>query len=159
MLKPGSCGCSCAYCRCNENTGLLEEDHEEQCTCECRKSNRHDSEGNDASNDATTTNSCCKGAVIPKLRASMEMIEIHKANHDTIIPLEGTLANVTVSIEGMTCASCVSIVESIVGGLAPNVTCNVNLLAKKAEVQYDPSTLTPQQIADAITVCESRNMH
>ncbi|XP_043228491.1 copper-transporting ATPase 1-like isoform X1 [Amphibalanus amphitrite] len=57
----------------------------------------------------------------------------------------------TVSIRGMTCASCVSAIEKHMNKIDGIHSILVALLAGKAEVQYDPSVLLPSQVAGHIS--------
>lgn len=61
-----------------------------------------------------------------------------------------SFATTTLVVEGMTCGACTSAVE---GGLKDKrgvKTVNVSLLSERAIVDYDPSSVTPEQIAEAI---------
>eukprot|EP01104_Vermistella_antarctica_P014706 TRINITY_DN4680_c3_g1_i1.p1 TRINITY_DN4680_c3_g1~~TRINITY_DN4680_c3_g1_i1.p1 ORF type:complete len:175 (+),score=37.25 TRINITY_DN4680_c3_g1_i1:87-611(+) len=53
-------------------------------------------------------------------------------------------------ITGMTCASCVSIIESVVGGIDGVSVVSVNLLMEKGRVEYDHSLLSAEDVAAAI---------
>eukprot|EP01102_Stenamoeba_stenopodia_P004386 TRINITY_DN14694_c0_g1_i1.p1 TRINITY_DN14694_c0_g1~~TRINITY_DN14694_c0_g1_i1.p1 ORF type:complete len:916 (-),score=240.84 TRINITY_DN14694_c0_g1_i1:44-2791(-) len=63
---------------------------------------------------------------------------------------EGPVAKTVFSVKGMTCASCVSILENYVGGLEGVKKVTAILLSETARVEYDPSRLTPLQIKEAI---------
>jgi Cu+-exporting ATPase len=58
---------------------------------------------------------------------------------------------VTIPIEGMTCASCVSRIEKVVGKLDGVAQVSVNLATEKADVLYDPSRVRLSAIKKAIT--------
>lgn len=61
-----------------------------------------------------------------------------------------SVSTTTLAVEGMTCGACTSAVE---GGLKekPGVkSVNVSLLSERAVVEYDPSGITPEEIAEAI---------
>ena len=55
-----------------------------------------------------------------------------------------------ISVEGMTCQSCVKAIEGKMSEVPGIVAIKVSLSDKKAEVKFKPSTLTPQDIADLI---------
>ena len=62
------------------------------------------------------------------------------------------IAKTTISIRGMTCASCVANIENMVSPrtLPGLLTLSVNLMSEQALAEHDPSILTAQQIAEAI---------
>ena len=55
-----------------------------------------------------------------------------------------------IGIEGMTCHSCVSLIESTVGDLIGVVKVTVSLPKKEAEVEYDDTLLRREDLTDAI---------
>ena len=55
-----------------------------------------------------------------------------------------------VSIDGMTCASCVSTIERNLNDVPGVLRCVVALLAQKGEINYDDNIVTAQQIVDHI---------
>ncbi|XP_028392440.1 copper-transporting ATPase 2-like isoform X2 [Dendronephthya gigantea] len=55
-------------------------------------------------------------------------------------------AKVFLTIKGMTCASCVSLIEKTLGKKHGIQSVLVGLLAQKAEVKYDPTLIKPEQI-------------
>ncbi len=57
---------------------------------------------------------------------------------------------IELSVGGMTCASCVNTIENYVGSLTGITDINVNLTTEKAKVKFDPSTITPKEIVEAI---------
>ncbi len=59
--------------------------------------------------------------------------------------------SVTLSIRGMSCASCVSTIEKALGNLPGVDKATVNLVAGKAAVEYDPARVSTQQMEKAIT--------
>ena len=61
-------------------------------------------------------------------------------------------AKVFLRIKGMTCASCVSLIEKALGKKRGIQSVLVGLLAQKGEVKYDPTQISPEQIAAEITV-------
>ncbi len=54
------------------------------------------------------------------------------------------------AVTGMTCASCVAVIEKTVGRMAGVVSANVNLATEKLVVVHDPSALTSDAIAEAV---------
>ncbi|WP_027108204.1 heavy metal translocating P-type ATPase [Lacticigenium naphthae] len=56
----------------------------------------------------------------------------------------------TFSIEGMTCASCAQTVEKTTQGLQGMNTASVNLATEKMTVSYDPLSLAPFDIVEAV---------
>ncbi|KAK3860857.1 hypothetical protein Pcinc_033120 [Petrolisthes cinctipes] len=59
-------------------------------------------------------------------------------------------AGVSVSIEGMTCMSCVNNIQSTVGGKPGILTIKVSLEEKRGYVTYDPGLTSPGQVRDYI---------
>ena len=53
-------------------------------------------------------------------------------------------------VTGMTCGSCVGIIESFLGNTDGIVNCSVNLMTTKAKVKYNPSTISIEGIIEAI---------
>ena len=58
--------------------------------------------------------------------------------------------SVSLPIEGMTCASCSARIERVIGKLPGIGQASVNLATEQADVSYDPETVGPSDIADAI---------
>jgi len=54
------------------------------------------------------------------------------------------------NVSGMVCASCVGAIESSVKGVEGVQSVSVNLLLKRANVQFEPTTTSPDAIAKAI---------
>jgi len=65
---------------------------------------------------------------------------------------EGQVAQTTLSVKGMTCASCVANIEKMVSPttLPGLLSLSVNLISEEALAEHDTSILSAQQIADAI---------
>lgn len=59
-------------------------------------------------------------------------------------------AQLTVAIGGMFCASCVGILESILGAHGGVLSVSVNLATETGRVIYDPSVTTPAAIVAAV---------
>ncbi|RKO90699.1 heavy metal-associated domain-containing protein, partial [Blyttiomyces helicus] len=62
----------------------------------------------------------------------------------------GPARNCALSVKGMTCQSCVSSVTSTVKSLPGVSSAVVDLAGERADVTYDPSLLSPEDIAAAI---------
>jgi Cu+-exporting ATPase len=66
------------------------------------------------------------------------------------MPLDTQSAtDVSLPIEGMTCATCAGRVEKALRGLR-GVTAEVNLASERAEVRFDPAKVTPVALIDAV---------
>lgn len=63
---------------------------------------------------------------------------------------EETLAEVSLPIQGMTCASCVATIEGALRNLDGVVEVNVNLTAEKGFVRYDPTRVNLKDIARTV---------
>ncbi|MDP2401563.1 MAG: copper ion binding protein, partial [Actinomycetota bacterium] len=63
---------------------------------------------------------------------------------------DSTHTDASFAVSGMTCASCVAVVEKTVGKLPGIESVNVNLATEKMSVAYDASALSAQAIADAV---------
>ncbi|ODM22727.1 hypothetical protein SI65_00316 [Aspergillus cristatus] len=61
-----------------------------------------------------------------------------------------SVSTTTLAVEGMTCGACTSAVESGVNEKPGVKSVNVSLLSERAVVEYDPSSITPEEIAEAI---------
>ena len=66
-------------------------------------------------------------------------------------PEQGILKTCCVGIEGMTCHSCVSLIESTVGEVKGVVGVSVSLPNKEATVEYNDALVTLEDIQDSIT--------
>src|SRR5215212_288870 len=60
------------------------------------------------------------------------------------------LARITISVTGMTCASCVRRVERALSKKAGVMEASVNFAAEKTSVVYDPTTTNPDELIEAI---------
>ncbi|KAF5635995.1 Cu2+-exporting ATPase [Fusarium sp. NRRL 52700] len=61
-----------------------------------------------------------------------------------------TTATTTLAIEGMTCGACTSAVEAGFNGVAGVLKFNISLLAERAVITYDETTLSAERIAEII---------
>jgi len=57
---------------------------------------------------------------------------------------------VEITVQGMTCASCVGRIEKAVRGVARAVTVNVNLATERASVSFSSADANPQAVVAAI---------
>ena len=60
------------------------------------------------------------------------------------------IKEVTISVEGMTCKSCVQNIEGVMGDFTGVKNIKVSLEDKTAKVQYDAAAVTPQALAERI---------
>lgn len=74
---------------------------------------------------------------------------IEKAGYTPHIPQQST--QVTLEIDGMTCASCVGRVEKALLATNGVATASVNLVTKRADITLNDPALTPQMLADVVT--------
>ena len=56
----------------------------------------------------------------------------------------------TLGIEGMTCHSCVSLIESTVGEMRGVVKVTVSLEERQGTVEYDSALVTPEEIKNTV---------
>ena len=63
---------------------------------------------------------------------------------------QGKLRMCTLGIEGMTCHSCVSLIESTVGDMKGVVGVTVSLANKKGTVEYNDALVTPEDITNTV---------
>lgn len=82
------------------------------------------------------------------LKAIIEAIE--DCGFDVLLPLTKTLH---ISVQGMTCQSCVNAITKACKALVGIESINVNLKAAMATVIYQPSLSTPQSIMETIAEC------
>src|SRR5215211_6074141 len=75
--------------------------------------------------------------------------EVREFGMETINEKE-QLARITISVTGMTCASCVRRVERALSKKAGVIEASVNFAAEKASVVYDPTTTNPDDLIEAI---------
>lgn len=56
----------------------------------------------------------------------------------------------TIGIEGMTCHSCVNLIESTVGGMKGVTSVQVSLPSKEGTMEYDNEVVTPEEIRNTV---------
>src|SRR6478736_2722667 len=56
---------------------------------------------------------------------------------------------VTLNVDGMTCAGCQAHVQEALAGKAGVTQASVNLLMKRAAVTFDPSLISPEAVRDS----------
>ncbi|HLR92309.1 MAG TPA: heavy metal translocating P-type ATPase, partial [Atopostipes sp.] len=76
--------------------------------------------------------------------------EIHQAVTDAGYKVISNTTKKTLSVDGMTCASCAQTVEKAAGKLAGMSRASVNLATEKLTVEYDPETLNYSEITKAV---------
>jgi Cu+-exporting ATPase len=96
----------------------------------------------------------------------IEMIEVEKENTkvDFVVQISsGTLSTAIVTIEGMTCGSCVSKVENHLKKFNGVESCDVNLITQKGEIKYDNGLISEQELINEIIslgyISESLSAH
>ena len=57
---------------------------------------------------------------------------------------------VTLNVDGMTCAGCQAHVQEALSGKAGVTQASVNLLMKRAAVTFDPSVISPEALVEAV---------
>ena len=62
----------------------------------------------------------------------------------------GAVKVCTLGIEGMTCHSCVSLIESTVGEVRGVVGVSVSLEERRGTVEYDSTVVTPEEIKNTV---------
>ena len=87
-------------------------------------------------------------ATLPEKRHdSLSDFDPLKAKPDSLEPSPNECA---ISVEGMTCQSCVRTIEGKISEVPGIMVIKVSLPEKQARVKYDPDAITPQDIADQI---------
>ncbi|KAJ3180141.1 hypothetical protein HDU85_004144 [Gaertneriomyces sp. JEL0708] len=72
-------------------------------------------------------------------------------NSSTIAsPAAGNIKSVTLTIQGMTCAACVSTIEKHLRAQPGIVSCKVALLAERGYVQFKERDLTPESVREMV---------
>ncbi len=61
-----------------------------------------------------------------------------------------TETSISLPVKGMTCASCASRIERVIGKLPGIGEANVNLATEHADISFDPSAISPVEISTAI---------
>ena len=61
-----------------------------------------------------------------------------------------TETSISIPVKGMTCASCASRIERVIGKLPGIGEANVNLATEHADISFDPSAISPVEISTAI---------
>lgn len=79
--------------------------------------------------------------------------QVKKLENNGLLAIETdmNLEKLQLHVKGMTCASCVAAIEKHVQRLPGCHKILVSLIAARAEIHYDPSLITPNEIADSIT--------
>lgn len=98
--------------------------------------------------DATITNPAQIKAAIE--HAGYGVRDIPAAHSTTTIAPAPPSGDITLPVEGMTCASCVSRVEKALNRVAGVIEARVNLATEKAHIVFDPATTGIDQMRAAI---------
>ncbi|KAF9539080.1 hypothetical protein EC957_005820 [Mortierella hygrophila] len=88
-----------------------------------------------------------------KVDASLAKDNNNDNKSDTTQPSEHTPGKITLPVIGMTCMSCVNAITSVLSSSPGVVDIKVSLKQEEAVVEYDPSTIQPGQIKEAIEDC------
>ncbi|KIA78927.1 heavy-metal-associated domain-containing protein [Chromobacterium amazonense] len=60
------------------------------------------------------------------------------------------MADLILNIDGMTCGGCVNSVQGVLNTMAGVSDAAVSLEAKQAQINYDPSIVSPEELAAAV---------
>jgi Cu+-exporting ATPase len=90
------------------------------------------------------------GAVVLALDQVALARAVDRAGYKARLRDGGGVTRVTVEVEGMHCASCVSRIESALRGVGGVCDASVNLAAEQAEVAYDPRRVKIESLIEAI---------
>lgn len=74
-----------------------------------------------------------------------------QGNGSITIDTDMNLEKLQLHVKGMTCASCVAAIEKHMQKLRGCHKILVSLIAARAEIHYDPSLITPNEIAESLT--------
>ncbi|KAK5575342.1 hypothetical protein RB653_010600 [Dictyostelium firmibasis] len=69
----------------------------------------------------------------------MESFDIKIEDQSLLSSKSKLIETISIGVYGMTCASCVGMVEHSIKSVEGIIECNVNLLAERAEIKYNPS--------------------
>ena len=94
-----------------------------------------------ATTTTTTTTAMSKPAAV--VSSPMVAVEIELGDMSS-------LHNTTISVIGMTCSSCVSSVEKCLLNINGVTNVAVNLLSEKADIEYDPTRVTPELLVESV---------
>ncbi|MHB8964781.1 MAG: heavy metal translocating P-type ATPase, partial [Coriobacteriia bacterium] len=100
--------------------------------------------------DASTEPACDTGAC-PVIPADADLPPVPAPVAAGTATVESAFA-----VTGMTCASCVAVIEKVVGRMPGVVAVNVNLATEKLVVVHDPAAVTAEEIA---TLVDSTGYH
>ena len=67
-----------------------------------------------------------------------------------VVPAQQALREGVFAVSGMTCASCVAVIEKVLGKTAGVVSVNVNLATEKMTTRFDPSVIDEAGISAAV---------
>ena len=79
-----------------------------------------------------------------------EAFQVRSCTSGSIQEVVGNLKVCYIGIDGMTCHSCVSLIESTVGEMKGVISVHVSLPNKEGTVEYNNALVTPQEVQDAV---------
>ncbi|KAG0253237.1 hypothetical protein BG011_006479 [Mortierella polycephala] len=92
-----------------------------------------------------------KSATSPSVQARTPASATHTTLSQAIDPFsDEAIKTAQLSIQGMTCASCVASIEKSLKGTPGLISIKVALLAERATIEYVDGVVTPREIADKI---------
>ncbi len=86
----------------------------------------------------------------PEPAAAVVPEPVAVAEPEPVAAPSAAAADATFGVTGMTCASCVAVIEKVLGKTPGVVSANVNLATEKLTTKYDPAVISPEGIADAV---------
>ena len=87
---------------------------------------------------------------MPQLTSEGSTEEVAKNVDDKEDSEEPQLSTTTLAVEGMTCGACTSAVEGAFKDVPGVKSMSISLLSERAVIEHDPSTLSPEAIAEII---------
>lgn len=82
--------------------------------------------------------------------AGVSLGESMRSKDESTRSYDNSIAESHLKVLGMTCATCVGIVEGLLREIDGVVTAKVNLMASRAAVRFMPTLVTERSIVDAV---------